>query len=958
VGIAGSGGVGVAGSGGVREITHETANSVTRPPTNLTATEKPSPRYIDLTWKQPTFGQIVKYNIYRSSDNGATFSKTPYDSVIGTPPATNYTDQNATCNPTGYRYEVTAVVISDITKQEQESVASNIAPSSTPPLLTGCYTNTQGAVVLTGFVSPAANSTFTQGDTVTVAWQLLDDDTGTVVSRAAANTLLAVGPIPSPYHDNSCPQLVSVPVVLNYPGNYPYPVTTLSASGSGITFGAYAPNDFAFSWNTRTGYLGTGAAFNAGCYVLELDLDSGQPLQAGLQPPQGDRAGLQLLIYVSDTGPYVTTTTLPDADVGAAYSNTLFEAGGVSPFTWTIDPSSPGPLPPGLSLDNSGKISGKPTTAGLFNFTVRVTDNNLNYGTRALTLRVVDLNGTYAFLLRGFDPSGNALAIGGSFTATGGGNITGGVMDINDVSTGISSALTINPSLASFYSLRGDHRGQLTLNTSAGSQTFDFAMGSISSVSGAASLGHIISTQTSPPNGSAISGVFKQQDTTVFSLAAVTGDFAFGFEGADNSNARSAGAGRLTVNSVGSLANGVLDFNDNGSVTSGTTFTGVVDNNAVNSTTGRGTMTLNLSSGSALHQAFYVVSANELFTVSTDPIDSVAQIKNIAITNTVLTVTAANNFAAGQVVLLNGLTGAAGLFLNGQEVIITTVSSTQFTAIVPADNYASTPDTGTATTIGTLYAGSALRQSTSFCATTGSCTFNNGALNGNSVVYIQSNSAGGSRVQVGALTFTPTNNSNTGGSISGGFDQNDGGVITANTTNTVSGTYTVASNGQVTIPNMTIGNAAAPAPVLYLVNTNQAFLVGTNTVVEFGVAETQVGPIAFATGGRATGSEAPAVSGTQVFDQVAIVTATSNTTANETNDTVDINSIAGGLLEKVALPNFVLNNLDQTSGRFTFSNGSSGTSPRVGYFVNSTRRIVINADPNVTMPYIIFSDNQ
>lgn len=73
---------------------------------------------------------------------------------------------------------------------------------------------------------------------------------------------------------------------------------------------------------------------------------------------------------------------------------------------------------------------------------------------------------------------------------------------------------------------------------------------------------------------------------------------------------------------------------------------------------------------------------------------STATITNVAITSDVLTVLANNTFQVGEVVALAGLTTAT--FLNAQSVTILTATGTQFTANFTHADYASAPDTGTA----------------------------------------------------------------------------------------------------------------------------------------------------------------------------------------------------------------------------------------------------------------------
>ena len=69
----------------------------------------------------------------------------------------------------------------------------------------------------------------------------------------------------------------------------------------------------------------------------------------------------------------VTTSPLPPGRVNVAYSQTLTASGGTAPYAnWAI---IGGAQPTGLNLSTVGVLSGTPTTAGTYNFTVRVTDS-------------------------------------------------------------------------------------------------------------------------------------------------------------------------------------------------------------------------------------------------------------------------------------------------------------------------------------------------------------------------------------------------------------------------------------------------------------------------------------------------------------------------------------------------------------------------------------------------------
>jgi hypothetical protein len=90
----------------------------------------------------------------------------------------------------------------------------------------------------------------------------------------------------------------------------------------------------------------------------------------------------------SPAAPTITTTTLPDATIGAAYSTVVSATGGATPYSWSI---AAGLLPNGLAIDSSsGTIAGVPSgPAGTSTFDVRVAGNDgLLSAPRTLTISV------------------------------------------------------------------------------------------------------------------------------------------------------------------------------------------------------------------------------------------------------------------------------------------------------------------------------------------------------------------------------------------------------------------------------------------------------------------------------------------------------------------------------------------------------------------------------------------
>jgi hypothetical protein len=112
----------------------------------------------------------------------------------------------------------------------------------------------------------------------------------------------------------------------------------------------------------------------------------GVTVSDGATPPQTASRTFQLRVIEHLQ---MLTTSLPDAQFGIAYGQTIQATGGTQPYTFSI--IGPVQLPAGLTLSGNGVISGVPTGAA-FNrtFNLRVTDsgNNPRSVDRQLSIRL------------------------------------------------------------------------------------------------------------------------------------------------------------------------------------------------------------------------------------------------------------------------------------------------------------------------------------------------------------------------------------------------------------------------------------------------------------------------------------------------------------------------------------------------------------------------------------------
>ena len=81
----------------------------------------------------------------------------------------------------------------------------------------------------------------------------------------------------------------------------------------------------------------------------------------------------------------MSPSPLPDGSQGVFYNQTITGTGGTGPYTFSV---TSGSLPTGLSLSSAGVLSGTPTVAGPFTFTVGNADSVGNTGSQIYTVNI------------------------------------------------------------------------------------------------------------------------------------------------------------------------------------------------------------------------------------------------------------------------------------------------------------------------------------------------------------------------------------------------------------------------------------------------------------------------------------------------------------------------------------------------------------------------------------------
>jgi hypothetical protein len=158
----------------------------------------------------------------------------------------------------------------------------------------------------------------------------------------------------------------------------------------------------------------TGTTTVAGMFrFVAAVTDSGMPQQMA-------QADFAMIVFPNQNMLTIATGFLPPANLGQQYTATILVIGGTQPYHLSV---ASGTLPPGLTLDPATMtISGTPTAAGTFNFTLAVTDSSMPVQTamRQFMLNVRNGMGGLQILTQFLPPGGVNMPYSATLLAVGG----------------------------------------------------------------------------------------------------------------------------------------------------------------------------------------------------------------------------------------------------------------------------------------------------------------------------------------------------------------------------------------------------------------------------------------------------------------------------------------------------------------------------------------------------------
>jgi uncharacterized protein YjbI with pentapeptide repeats len=243
--------------------------------------------------------------------------------------------------------------------------------------------------------------------------------------------------------------VITTPTVLPVASlNQPYTQMFLEHGGVGQV--TWVGNTLPPGLNLTTNGILTGTPTQSGSFNISITAnDTSTPSQS---------TTVQFTLQVNSL--VITTTTLPNGVVGAAYNNPIVTTGGTLPVSFSLTTAA---FPPGLFITQpaagtqTGALAGTPTTAGTYTFSETVIDSSTPPQTATATY-TVQVNGALtittttlpeAVTVNGFPGTAPPTTYSAQIQ-TGGG--TGGALTFSVTAGALPPSITLNPATGALTS--------------------------------------------------------------------------------------------------------------------------------------------------------------------------------------------------------------------------------------------------------------------------------------------------------------------------------------------------------------------------------------------------------------------------------------------------------------------------------------------------------------------------
>jgi len=256
--------------------------------------------------------------------------------------------------------------------------AGSLPPGLTMPAQSGSSTVISGNPTQTGTFNFTVKAT--DGNlTATLAYQI------TITAQGPPDQLLCDPADNGGFAESGTCILPDATLGLRYAGHL---VTSHRAGGAlSVIAGALPPGLSLPAAFGAAGDVVSGTPTGQGTFTFTVrgTGDQGQPLYQAYQIAVDPNQPLAVVLPASGS-------TLFPGTVGQAFGINFFLSGGAAPYTWTL---ASGQLPPGMHLqtfsdprDANNEMTGTPTTAGTFTWTMRVTDYDGQQATQQFSITI------------------------------------------------------------------------------------------------------------------------------------------------------------------------------------------------------------------------------------------------------------------------------------------------------------------------------------------------------------------------------------------------------------------------------------------------------------------------------------------------------------------------------------------------------------------------------------------